>query len=190
MDNSILDRWWLLALRGAAAIVFGIITFAAPIASLFALVILFGAYAIVDGVLYLALAVRSARTGRRWGSLVFAGIAGLAAGAVTFIWPAISALALLFLIAAWAVVTGVASIFAAVRLRKQIRGEWLLAVAGILSVVFGVLVALFPGPGALAVVMWIGAYALVFGAILVALAFRMRSLRARGAPTTALPTPA
>jgi uncharacterized membrane protein HdeD (DUF308 family) len=191
--DTILDRWWLLTLRGAAAIIFGVLTFVAPLASLFVLVLLFGAYALVDGVLYLFLAFRGAKRGERWGSLVVAGITGLGAGIVTFLWPGISALALLFLIAGWAVVTGAASIFAAVRLRKQIRGEWLLAISGVLSIAFGVLIALFPGPGALAVVIWIGAYAVVFGGILVALSLRLRSLRGaagRRAPTGAVPTAA
>jgi uncharacterized membrane protein HdeD (DUF308 family) len=188
--DTIFDRWWLLALRGAAAIIFGIITIAAPAAGLVVLVMLFGVYALVDGVLDLVLAIRGARQGAPWGALVFAGIGGLVAGAITLLWPGVSAMALLFLIAAWAVVTGVASIVAAVRLRKAIEGEWLLALSGVLSIAFGILVALFPGAGALAVVIWIGAYALVFGVMLVALGFRLRSLRTRVAPTGAVPTAA
>jgi uncharacterized membrane protein HdeD (DUF308 family) len=144
-------------------------------------------------VLHLSLALRGARRQERWGSLLFAGIAGIAAGVVTLVWPRISALALLFLIAAWAIVIGLASIFAAVRLRREIRNEWLLGISGALSIVFGVLLALFPGPGALALTIWIGAYALVIGALLVALGFRMRALRGapqRRAPTGAVPTAA
>jgi uncharacterized membrane protein HdeD (DUF308 family) len=190
--HDIVDRWWLVALRGAAAIIFGVLTFLAPVASLVALIILFGAFALADGVLYLFLGLRGARRGERWGWLVFAGLSGIGAGLVTFLWPKISALALLFVIAAWAIVTGLASIFAAVRLRRQIRGEWLMAVGGALSVAFGVLLAMFPGPGALAVVLWIGAYAIVFGTILLALAFRLRSLRklgGRAIPITPVPAP-
>jgi uncharacterized membrane protein HdeD (DUF308 family) len=189
--DQILDRWWLLTLRGVAAILFAIITFVAPLASLFALVLVFGAYALVDGVLHLVLAVRGARRGERWGWFVFAGICGILAGILTFVWPGISALALLRVIAAWAIATGIAAIFAAVRLRKQIRGEWLLAISGMLSVAFGALLVTFPGAGALAVVIWIGAWALVFGVVLVALSLRLRALRSRQthlAPTGAVPT--
>jgi uncharacterized membrane protein HdeD (DUF308 family) len=188
--DQIVNRWWLLTLRGLAAIAFAIITFVAPLASLFALVLVFGAYALVDGILYLALAVRGARRSERWGWFVFAGISGILAGILTFVWPGISALALLFVIAAWAMATGVAAIFAAVRLRKQIRGEWLLAISGVLSVVFGALLVIFPGAGALAVVIWIGAWALAFGVVLVALSLRLRALRTRQAhpaPTGAVP---
>src|SRR5688572_1808681 len=125
--ETIFDRWWATALRGAAAIIFGILTLAAPGASLYVLVILFGVYALLDGVLFLVMAARGARQGERWGSLMFAGVAGIAAGIVTLMWPGVSALALLMLIGAWAIVTGVASIAAAVRLRKEITGEWLMA---------------------------------------------------------------
>ena len=165
MDWTLLaQRWWMLALRGAAAIIFGILTFVAPAASLFALVLLFGVYAIVNGAMNISLSVRSPT-----------GIASIVAGALTLIWPGITALVLLFLIAAWAVVTGVAQVVAAVRLRKQIRGEWLLALTGVLSVAFGVLLVVAPVAGALAVTLWIGAYALVFGALLVGLSFRLRA---------------
>jgi uncharacterized membrane protein HdeD (DUF308 family) len=188
--ETIFDRWWATALRGVAAIIFGILTLAAPGTSLYVLVILFGVYALLDGVLYLVMAARGARQGDRWGSLMLAGVAGIAAGIVTLLWPGVSALALLILIGAWAIVTGVASIAAAVRLRKDITGEWLMALGGALSIVFGVLVVLFPGAGALAVTMWIGIYALVLGVALVALAFRLRSLRTKRTPRSAVPTPA
>jgi uncharacterized membrane protein HdeD (DUF308 family) len=145
------------------AVLFAIITFVAPGISLAALVLVFGAYALADGVLALISAFRrSGRDAPRW-FLVLEGITGIAAGVLTLLWPAISALALLYLIAAWALVSGVLEVVAAIRLRKVVRGEWMLAVAGIASIAFGVLLALFPGPGALALVLWIGAYALVFG---------------------------
>ncbi|HTP27088.1 MAG TPA: HdeD family acid-resistance protein [Anaeromyxobacteraceae bacterium] len=167
-------RWWVLALRGAAAIAFGILTFFWPGASLLALVLLFGIYALVNGAINLALAARSTGEGR-WSSMAFEGVASIVAGALAILWPGITGLVLLFLIAAWAVVTGFAQIVAAIRLRKRIRGEWLLALAGVLSAAFGVFIAVMPSAGALAVVLWIGAYALVFGVILIALAFRLRA---------------
>jgi uncharacterized membrane protein HdeD (DUF308 family) len=186
-------RWWMVAVRGVAAIVFGVLTFLAPAASLLALVVLFGAYALVDGAFNIASAIRSAKGRQRWGSLVFAGVSGIAAGVLTFVWPSITALILLFLIAAWAVVTGVAEVVAAIRLRKTIKGEWFLALSGVLSVVFGLLLFIFPGAGALAVTMWIGAYAIVFGGLLVGLAFRLRSWERtehREFPTDPLHAPA
>ncbi len=184
------DRWWVLVLRGAAAVIFGILTFIAPGASVFALVALFGAYAIVNGVLLLAATASVPAGVPRWGWLLFESIASIVAGVLTFIWPAITALVLLYLIAAWAIVTGVGQVIAAVRLRETIRHEWLLGLMGVLSIAFGVLLAVFPGAGALAVVIWIGAYALVFGALLVALGLRLRSWgrsSAREAPPGAVP---
>ncbi|HEX9400381.1 MAG TPA: HdeD family acid-resistance protein [Anaeromyxobacter sp.] len=186
------DRWMMIVLRGVAAVIFGILTFIAPGASLLALVVLFGAYALVNGVINLGLAARGRRGEARWGSLGFESGASIVAGMLTLLWPGITALLLLFLIAGWAIATGVAQVIAAVRLRKQIRGEWLLALTGVLSVAFGVLLLLFPGAGALAVVIWIGAYALVFGALLIALGLRLRSwgrssTRTREAPPGALP---
>jgi uncharacterized membrane protein HdeD (DUF308 family) len=156
---------------------FGLVTFFAPGISLAALVLVFGAYAFADGVLAIISAIRRERPGDRWWLLLLEGIAGIGAGIVTLLWPGITALVLLYVIAAWALVTGVLEIAAAIRLRKAIKGEWLLILSGILSVALGVLLVLFPGPGALALVIWIGAYAFVFGALLLALGLRLRSLR-------------
>jgi uncharacterized membrane protein HdeD (DUF308 family) len=176
--DSLARNWWVVFLRGLAGIIFGLITFFEPGISLAALVLLFGAYALVDGVLSIATAVRR-RGADRWWLLLVEGIAGVLAGLVTFFWPAITAIVLLYLIAAWALVTGVLEIAAAIRLRKAITGEWLLALSGVASVILGVLLMIAPGPGALAVVIWIGAYAFVFGALLIGLSFRLRSLRTR-----------
>jgi uncharacterized membrane protein HdeD (DUF308 family) len=167
-------NWWVFLLRGLAGILFGIITFLAPAISLAALVLVFGAYALADGVLSIVAAARR-RGEARWGMLLLEGVAGIAVGVFTLLWPGITAISLLYLIAAWAIVTGVLELIAAVRLRKEIKGEWVLALGGIVSIAFGVLVALLPGAGALAVVILIGAYALVFGVLLVVLSFRLRS---------------
>ena len=182
--NALSRNWWVVLLRGLAGIGFGIITFMAPAISLAAVVLLWGAYAFADGVLALVTAIRRRGESDRWWLFLVEGLVGIAAGVLTLIWPGITAIALLYLIAAWALVTGVLEIAAAIRLRKVIAHEWLLALSGIASLGFGIMLVLFPGAGALAVVLWIGAYTLVFGALLVALAFRLRSL---GRPHTARP---
>lgn len=185
--STLAQNWWAVLLRGVAGIIFGIATFFAPVISLAALVLLFGAYALVDGVLALVSALRNRRTNEQWWVLLLEGIVGVIAGVVTFVWPGITALALLYVIAAWALVTGALEIAAAIRLRKVIDREWLLVLSGVASIALGVLLALFPGPGALALVIWIGAYALVFGALLVALGFRLRSWERSGGAREARP---
>jgi uncharacterized membrane protein HdeD (DUF308 family) len=172
--ETIARHWWMFLVRGIAAILFGLLTLWSPGASLLALVLLFGAYALVDGICTLAVTGFGPRP-QRWGWLVFQGLMGIAGGVVTLTWPHIGAMALLWVMAGWALVTGVAALATAIRIRKEVRGEWVLALAGLLAVGFGALLLLFPGAGALAVVLWIGAYALVNGAVMVGFAFRLRS---------------
>ena len=176
MVTVLARNWWVLALRGFFDVLFGIAAFVIPGITLVALVFLYGAFAMVDGIFALT-AVLVGRTpgGRPWWSLLLEGILGIAVGILTFAWPGITALALLYLIAAWALVTGILEITAAIRLRKEIQGEWLLALAGILSVLFALMLVANPGAGALAVVWIIGAYAIAFGVVLLVLAFRLRS---------------
>jgi uncharacterized membrane protein HdeD (DUF308 family) len=177
VDLDVLVRnWWMILLRGVAGILFGFVTFVAPGISLAVLVLLFGAYALVDGVLAIVSAIRHHGTHDRAWMHFFEGVAGVAAGVLTVLWPGITALALLYLIAAWALVTGVFELVAAVRLRKVLAHEWLFVLSGIASLAFGVLLLAFPGAGALGVLLWIGAYAIVSGALLVTLSFRLRSL--------------
>ena len=173
--DTLAQNWWALFLRGAVGVLFGLVTFVAPGISLAALVLLFAVYAFSDGVLAITSAIRRRGASDHWWLLLLEGLAGVAAGAVTLVWPGLTALVLLYVIAAWALVTGGFEIAAAIRLRKTISGEWLLVLSGIASVALGVLLGLFPGPGALALVVWIGAYALVSGSLLIALSFRLRS---------------
>jgi uncharacterized membrane protein HdeD (DUF308 family) len=169
-------NWWAIALRGVAAVVFGVLALLLPGATLAALVLLFGAYAIVEGVFSLIAAVRGRTDEPRW-LLALQAIVSIAAGFVAFLWPGLTALVLLYVIAAWALVIGVLQIVAAARLHSQIRGEGWLVLSGILSMIFGVLMIWAPGAGALALVLWIGSYAIVFGALLIVLAFRLRGGR-------------
>jgi uncharacterized membrane protein HdeD (DUF308 family) len=173
--DTLVRNWWVVALRGVAGILFGLITVVAPGISLDALVLVFGAFAFADGILALVSAVRRRGVSDRWWVLLLQGLAGVAAGVVTVVWPNLTTLTLLYLIAAWALVIGALEIAAAIRLRKVITGEWLLALGGIAAIGFGVLLILFPQAGALAVVLWIGAYAFVSGVLLLALGFRLRS---------------
>jgi uncharacterized membrane protein HdeD (DUF308 family) len=175
MEFMLSRNWSWIALRGLAAVVFGLLTLFDPSISLAALVLIWGVYVFVDGIFAVVSALRDRREEPHWVSLLVTGLAGVVAGLITFFMPGITALVLLYFIAAWAVITGIAEIVAAVRLRKVITGEWLLALAGALSVIFGLFLFVFPGAGALTVVLWIGAYALVFGIMLLVLAFRLRA---------------
>ena len=167
-------RWWALALRGVIAVLFGLLTFFIPGITLISLVLSFGFYAILDGIFDIVSAMKA--PGHHWPLLV-EGIVGIVAGLVTFMWPAITAMVLVYLIAFWAILTGVLEIVAGIRLREVIANEMLLILMGVISTLFGILIIIFPGAGALAIIIWIGAYALVFGIILIALAFRLRSFR-------------
>ena len=171
MLHTLARNWWALALRGLAAMLFGLLTFFLPEITLVTLVLLFGAYALVDGIVNVIVFIRVAS--HQW-ALLIEGVIGVFAGILTFAWPAITALVLLYLNAFWAVFTGVFEIIAGTRLRKAITNEWLLLVMGALSLLFGILILFAPGVGALAIVLWIGAYAFLFGISWRALAFRLR----------------
>jgi uncharacterized membrane protein HdeD (DUF308 family) len=167
-------HWWVVALRGLAAIIFGILAFIWPGITLTVLILFYGAYAIVDGVLALFVAMRSG--GQHVWALVLEGIIGIGAGLIAFFWPAITALALLYVIAVWAILTGVVEVIAAIRFRQVITNEWAFILSGVLSVVFGLLLVIQPGAGALALVWLIGLYAILFGIGLLAFAWRLRGL--------------
>lgn len=177
MLQTLSRSWWAVALRGAAAVIFGLIALIWPGITVLVLVALFGAYALVDGVTALGSAIFGSRGptgGRGW--LVVEGITGILVGVLTFAWPGTTTLVLLWLIAAWALVTGVLEIVAAIQLRREIRGEWRLILSGGLSVLLGILLVALPATGALALVYLIGAYAIVFGVVLLGLGLRLRRL--------------
>ena len=174
MLHALARNWWIVLLRGIAAIVFGVLAFAWPGLTLLTLVLLYGAYALVDGIIALA----AAFTGRAmplptwW--LIVVGLLGIAAGLVTFLWPGITAIVLVLFIGAWAVAHGIFEIIGAIQLRHEIDNEWLLILAGALSVIFGIAVLAMPGAGALGLIWAIGAYSIVFGGLLVGFSLRLR----------------
>jgi uncharacterized membrane protein HdeD (DUF308 family) len=176
MRTLLVTSWWSLVLRGIIAIIAGLVTFVLPGITFAALVILFGAYALLDGILNIVGAWRAAERHERWVALLLEGFVGIGAAAVTALWPAITALALVIIIAAWALVTGALELAAAVRLRKYITGEWLLALSGVASIIFGLLLAVFPYAGALAIALWIGVYFVIFGVLMISLGLRLRGL--------------
>ena len=174
MRLLLVTSWWSLVLRGIVALIVALITFAWPGITLGALVLLFGAYALVDGIVAFAGAWRAREADERWGSLLIEGVAGIITAAITALWPDITALALVYIIAAWAFATGVLELVAAIRLRKHISREWLLALSGFASVIFGVLLVVYPLAGAVAVALWFGVYSFIFGSLLIALGIRLR----------------
>ena len=172
-------NWMAIALRGVVAIVFGVIAFLVPAIALGSLILLFAAYALVNGVSHVVTGFRQTSGGPDW-LMIAGGIAAVAIGVITAIVPGITALFLVTLIGTWAILTGASEIVAAWKLRKEIQGELLLAINGALSVVFGLYLWLFPGAGAIALIWLIAAFAIVSGVMLLLFAFRLRSLANRG----------
>jgi uncharacterized membrane protein HdeD (DUF308 family) len=178
MEPSLARNWWVLLIRGILAILFGILVIVWPALAWIYIVASFAAYALIDGIFALASAFNG-RGGNHWWALVLEGIVGITAGVLTFLFPAATELVLLWFIAFWAIGTGIFEMLAAFRMRMEVEGEWLLALSGILSVVFGVALILVPGAGALMLAWLVAAYALVFGVLMVGLALRLLSWRRR-----------
>jgi uncharacterized membrane protein HdeD (DUF308 family) len=174
MELTLIRNWWALLVRGLLALAFGLIAWTWPGLTLSVLIILFGAYAFADGIFAIVSAVRAVRRHERWWPVAIEGALGIAVGVITFFVPTATAFALLVIVAAWALATGVLELIAAVRLRKHIRGEWLLALSGVLSIAFGVLLLLRPAAGLLAMVWLIAAYAIVYGCVMVGLSIRLK----------------
>ena len=181
MSEALARNWWVIAIRGLLGIAFGIIALLQPFAAILAFVLVFAAYAVVDGIFAIVAAVRAARERERWGLLVLSGIASIAAGVLAVLWPGITVLAFVLLLAAWSIVTGALAIGAAFRLNRQHGRGWLIF-SGVVSAIYGVLLAIAPIIGAVVLTWWIGAWALVFGVLLLVLAFRLRAHRHDRAP--------
>jgi len=176
MLETMKRNWWLMVLRGVWAVLFGLMAFAWPRLTGEVLVLLFGVFALANGIFTLGLGFRAPAGMPGKGRLVVLGLLGAAAGLLTFLYPGVTALTLLWVIGFWAIFTGALEIAAAVALRKELSNEWLLIVSGILSVIFGGLVIARPGAGALSIVWLIGSYAILYGAMLLMIAFKLRSL--------------
>lgn len=178
LEQQVADQigrhWGWVALRGVVSVLFGFMALFMPAITLSALVLAWGAFALVDGVLALIAGLRIRDHGKPLWALVIVGLLGVAAGIVTFVWPGLTALVLLYIIAIWALVAGVFQVIAAIRFRKAIRNEWLLGLSGLVSILFGGMLAMQPGAGALALVWVIGIYAVFFGILLLVFSFRLK----------------
>ena len=174
LSECLAESWWAVGLRGVLGIIFGLILLLTPSIALEVFVILFAAYMLVDGVFAIASGIKAARNGERWGLLILEGIVDIAAGVVAFLWPLITLVALTWLIAVWAIVSGGLMLAAAFTLKLD-HGRWWLALGGIASLIFGILLVIEPLIGAVVLTLWIGAYALVFGIFLLILAFQLHS---------------
>ncbi len=170
-------NWWLFLLRGVAALMFGVLSLVWPGISLAMLILLFGAYALVDGIFALTAAiVGRGNTDIRWW-LVLVGLVGIGIGIVTFLWPGLTALTLLYFIASWVIATGVLQIVGAIELRNVIEDEWWLILDGALSVLFGIFLFIMPGAGALALIWLIALFAIAFGILMIGFAFKVKKFK-------------
>ncbi len=176
MLTSITRKWWTFLVRGMIAILFGVMAFTWPDQTKLALVLVFGAFVLIDGVITVSAGIAFHDYFKRWWALVLEGVSGILIGVVTFFWPNITAIALLYFIAVWAIVTGIFKIVAAIELRNVIKGEWAMILSGLLSALFGTLLIVFPAAGAVSLVWLFGFYALIFGTSESILAFRLQSL--------------
>jgi len=172
--RTMAEHWWVVLLRGLFAILFGILAYCWPGLTALILVTIWGAYALVDGIVGVVAGIRG-----KWTSLVVIGLLGIAAGIVAFLWPGLTAITLLWVIAFWAIAAGVMQIAAAIRLRKEVQGEWLWILSGVLTVALGVLFFLYPGAGILSVTWLVASLAIVWGILLVVLSFKLKGLKGK-----------
>jgi uncharacterized membrane protein HdeD (DUF308 family) len=176
MSAVLARNWWAVALRGVFAILFGLVALFFPGPTMLSLVLVFSAYMLVDGIFAIVSAVRAARKNDRWGMLALQGLVSIATGILAAMWPGLTVLAFVLLTAAWAMVSGALMLASAFRLNRR-HGRWWLGLGGVLSMIFGVLLVAAPLIGAVVLTWWIGAYAFVFGIVLLVLAFKLRARR-------------
>src|ERR1700712_3373133 len=176
LNHSLAQNWWVMALRGVLAIVFGIMALAMPVATLISLILVFAAYMLVDGIFAIVASLRAARHSKRWGALFFGGIVNIITGVLAAAWPGITALMFVVMTAAWSIISGSAMLVAAVRLKRD-HGRWWLALGGLGSIAFGIILVLAPLAGAVVLTWWIGIYTLLFGIAMLVLAFKLRDHR-------------
>jgi uncharacterized membrane protein HdeD (DUF308 family) len=177
MLKKFVQNWWMFAVRGVIAVIFGALALIWPGQTLQALVLVFGAFALVDGIFAVIAGIAARGYFDRWWAVLLEGIVGIVIGLSTFFWPNITALVLVYFIAAWALITGIFEIVAAIQLRRVVTNEWMYIVGGLLSITFGILLFVFPGAGAVSPVWMIGIYAIMFGISETIFAFRLRGLR-------------
>ena len=185
LGEALARNWWLIALRGVLGVIFGVIALVMPVATILALVLLFSAYMVVDGAIAIYAAIRAARKQEGWGFLLFQGIASLAAAAIAFMWPGLTVVAFVLLIAAWSIVSGCLMLAAAMQTEQA---RWWLVLGGAAALLYGILMIVAPLSGAVVLTWWLGAFALVFGAALIILSLKLRS-RYSGRPAVAAPRP-
>ena len=188
LNHSLAQNWWVMALRGVLAIVFGIMALAMPVSTLISLILVFAAYMLVDGIFAIVASLRAARHSKRWGALFFGGIVNIITGVLAAAWPGITALVFVVMTAAWSIISGSVMLVAAVRLKRD-HGRWWLALGGLASIAFGIILVLAPLAGAVVLTWWIGIYAFVFGIAMLVLAFRLREHR-NDRPTPKMAQPA
>ncbi len=177
MATSLSRNWWLVLLRGVLAILFGVLAFVWPAITWLTLIFMFGIYAIVDGLVAVGTGLARTKDSPPWWMFLLEGLLGIGAGAAVLLWPGLASLVLIYMIASWALITGILEIAAAVRLRDEISNEWILGLGGFVSMVLGILLFIQPAAGGLAIIWTIAGYALAFGVLLVILGFRLRNWR-------------
>jgi uncharacterized membrane protein HdeD (DUF308 family) len=181
MVRTLSQNWWLVVLRGILAILFGVLAFVWPAITLLTLVVMFGVYAIVDGLVAAWTGLSRTKDSPRWWTFLLEGLISVGAGVIALLWPELATLVLIYMIASWAVITGILEIVAAIRLRNEITNEWILGLGGVVSIALGVLLFVQPLAGGLAIIWTVAAYAVIFGVLLVVLGFRLRNWKAPSA---------